>query len=169
MDKFDEMAAEWGKLPSELREWAEKCGYENLKGRIEVGGLIASQAATTLAILLAGAGGALAYGIKILEPDPSALVCGAAWVCLYLAILAVLLVACCVNLEGAPPLYSEPKKLLMNSGSLEAIRLGELANLQERIEHMKARNERRARILDVVRWGALATPILFALVVLYYR
>lgn len=169
MDKFDVMATEWGKQPADLREWAEICGYENLKGRIEVGGLIASQAATTLAILLAGAGGSLAYGIKILEPHPSALACGAAWVCLYLTLLSVLLVAFCVNLEGAPPLYSEPQALLANRGSTEAIRLGELANLQQRIEDMKSRNERRARILDAVRWFAIGTPALFALAVVYYR
>ena len=165
------IATEWGRLPKEQREWAEKYGYDNLKGRIEVGGMIASQAATTLTLLLTGIGGSLAYGIKIFEPGSGAIAFGAAWICAYLTLLAIVLFAGCVTLADAPALFPEPQNVLIPSttNTWESVRLGELANLQVRIDQMKARNIKRARILDAVRWAAIATPLLFALSVLYYR
>ena len=64
----NELFARFCSAAEGARAWAEEAAYGNLKQRIESGDEIARQAATTLTILLAGMGGALAYAVPRAPP-----------------------------------------------------------------------------------------------------
>jgi hypothetical protein len=166
MDETQTRANRYAACDPAVRAWATTQGYEHLKGRVESGNAIANQAVTTLTILLAGIGASMAYAAKVFAPQPDGLARGAAFLCAYLCVLAALLVIKCINLGAAPTLYNEPDKLLL-PGSLEALSIGELANLQGRIDQMKRRNSDRARWLNGLRLFAIAGPLVFALAALY--
>lgn len=135
-----------------------------MKERIDAQASIASQSSTTLAILLAGVGGFLAYAMKVFDPDPSPQVWGAAAVCVYLALLAVLLLVTCVRLRDGPALHNEPRNLVNEpSATLEQLRAGEILQIQLRIDEQTRITASRARSLDRVRWLAAATPAVFVL------
>lgn len=169
----DELFTRFYAAPEGACAWAEEAAYGNLRGRIESGIANASQAATTLTLLLAGMGGALAYAVRVFEPGPASPVAwGAAALCAYLAVLAIVLLARCINAAPAPMLYNAPANLLVAGADLATLRCGELVNLQERIEQQTARNLKRAKALNAIRLWAAASPVLFALVsgaVLAYR
>ncbi|WP_128000384.1 hypothetical protein [Piscinibacter defluvii] len=145
-----------------VRAWALEEGHKNLKGRIDSQAAVASQAATTLALLLAGIGGSLAYAVRIFEPDASPIGRGAAALCLYLILLAAVLIFRCINTTASPALHNEPKNLLMPGASLDQIQAGELLNLQRRIEEQTALVAARARWLNGVRLLALLSPAVFS-------
>lgn len=147
-------------------EWIEKAAIENLKGRRETADILAKEAATTLTVLLAGVGGSLAYGVKILDGDTSNTVIAAAIVCIWLTLLAMGLVLLCLRIGSIPAVYNEPGKLLERFNSLESFdiwRHGELNNIQERIELAVRRNNSTARNLNFVRILAVCTPFIAVL------
>ncbi|XVJ69863.1 MAG: hypothetical protein HEQ39_09565 [Rhizobacter sp.] len=150
----------------EMALWdvAEKAGYENLKQRIASGDTMAAQAATLCTLLLAGIGGSLAYAVKVFEPVPSLVAWGAAAFCAYLCVLAALLVHRCINTADAPMLFNEPKNVLVPGATLQLQRPAELANLQQRIDQMIARNNTRATALNGIRYAAIASPLVFTAV-----
>lgn len=155
-------ATRYGARAADVRAWAARQGYDNLRERAEAGVAIHAQAVTTLTIFLAGIGGSLAYAVRVVT-ERDAVACGAMALGIYLIVLAVLLVVKCINLTGAPTLSNEPDNLCVPDASLEQLEVGELANLQSRIDRMKDRNRVRARWLNRLRLFALASPIAFAL------
>jgi hypothetical protein len=144
-------------------EWVEKAAIENLKGRRETADVLAKEAQTTLTVLLAGAGGAWAYAVKLLDSAATrggvAALVAAAW----LTLLAMLLVWWCMRIQPIPAIYNQPSKLLErpNSGeSFEEWRLGELHGIQARIDKAVARNGLYAKRLNRIRVLATLTPVL---------
>lgn len=152
--------------PSDLRDWAEGLGYQALKARIDSGGAIAAQANATLALLLAGAGGLGTLGLQLLQPHPGVVAWGCAAAAAHLAVMAVATVRHCINLVDAPPMFNRPGNLLVPGVTLEQIRMGELANLDQRIRQQTAINKRRAEALNRIRLRALGGGLVaFALAV----
>ncbi len=153
--------------PGEL-DWIEKSAVENLKQRVEGADVLAKESATTLTVLLAGAGGSLAYAIKAADGDFSASVLIAAFVCAWLANCAIWLVLTCLKISAIELVYNEPKNHLLRLTSdvnFENWRRKELEGMQVRIEANTARNDKTAKSLNQVRTMAAATPA-FGLVVL---
>lgn len=148
----------------ELLDFAEKAGYENLKGHLAHTETLAKETTTTLTLLLAGTGAALGYAVKWFEPGPAApSVWAAAVVCLWLATLGVILTLRCLRVVKTEMLYNEPMNLYkpeLNLPMLDA-RHWELLNLQERISLTKARNRPISVWLDRIRLAASATPLIF--------
>lgn len=146
-----------------LLAWAEAAGHKNLEARIASGNRLADQAAALLTLLLGGLGGALVFAAKLLEPAPTAVAWGALLLCPYLALLAALLVLLCITARKAPMAYNEPEWLVMPGATLHDVRAGEMALLTMRIRHQAAITERQANALNMVRWAAIAVPLVFLL------
>lgn len=143
---------------SELLDLAEKAGHENMRERIEVAGMIQREANTVMALLLAGAGTALAYagGDKGMNPG----VTGAALaVCVYLFLLAGVLNSKCLAIAPYPSAFNEPKSLHKPEYRVEQLREWELENLQHRIRDAAAINNRRGYWLNWCRKAAAFTPL----------
>ncbi len=162
-DDANELSKRAFECDDDVRAWAFECGYSNLKQRIDTGTVLVAQSATTLALLLAGLGAALAYGVRVFESRPGIVAWGAAAVCVWMALLAAVLVAKCVNARPAPLLHTSPTNVLVPGATLRQIQAGELQRLQERIKIQSEVNEARAMWLNRVRYGAVATPLVFAL------
>lgn len=151
-------------------EWAEQQGMANFAIHAASFRRLADEANTTLALSLAGMAGALAYAAPLGSGGPAtSLVFGAAWVCGYLALLSILLVTMCLWAEGIPTQHNEPKNLCPPGFSLASIREVELDNLQDRIERLCVKVERRARCLNALRLMAAATPLVFCVAAAWHR
>lgn len=153
--------ADW----QEVLKWAEACGIENMRGKHATAHHLIEQANTTLAILLAGLGGSLAYATKLLELGPQPIAFGAAWLCGYLAVLAALLVHKCLRVAPMPPIFNEPLNLAQPNFSLAALRRAELNGLQARIQRAADRNDEVARWLNNIRTLSVFAPLAFVLAV----
>lgn len=164
----EELLRRFAQCPPDLRAWAEEVGYENLKERIASGNAIAAQAATTLTLVLAGMGGALAYAVRVFEPSPSAPVVASAALCVWLMAIAALLVLKCINVADAPMLHNQPGNLLLPGHTLAEVRAGELVGLQSRIWQQVDRNNARGAWLNACRNLAIGSPLVFAAVALYW-
>ncbi len=152
---------------SELMDFAENAGNENIKFRLQNAEILAKEAASTLTILLAGMGGAMAYAVKGLEQQtPTALVMGSIALSAWLMLAAVLLVIFCMLTTDLPAPTNEPLNLYQKEYTLEAIREVELRNLDTRIKQTSARNHRVAAWLDRSRLAAIASPLVFAVIAL---
>ena len=147
-------------------EWIERCGIENLKGRMAMTDLLAKEAATTLTILLAGAGSAAAYAVKLLSGERSIATFAAGAASFWLGALACCLVGGCLMLKSIPALYNQPGLLLKRRESGETYeewRRGELENIEERIRRAIRRNGTVARRLNWIRALAALTPFIAGL------
>ncbi len=145
---------------NEQLDYAERCGIENMRERIEVAAMIQREANTALALLLAGAGAALAYAAG----DSTRQMSIAAFaVSVYLFCLALLLANKCLGLIAYPAIFNEPGKLNRPEYSLEQIRNWELENLQARINEAVQINEQRGELLNRCRVAAAFTPVIAAL------
>lgn len=149
---------------SDLIDYAEKAGLENIRFRLQNSETLAKEASSTLTVLLAGMGGSLAYAAKLFEEGtPSALMVGAAAVSAWLMVASILLVVFCMLTTSLPSPTNEPSNLYQKAFALEAIREVELRNLDERIKEVAARNHRVAAWLDRARLLAVSSPIVFAI------
>ena len=149
---------------SELLDWAEKAGIENLKFRLQNSETLAKEASTTLTILLAGMGGAMAYAAKGFEQGmPPPLSIGAAALAVWLAVVGCLLMVYCMLTTSLPAPTNEPNNLYQKDYTVDALREVELRNIQQRIAQTTARNHRVAAWLDRCRLLALASPVVFAI------
>lgn len=149
---------------SDLLDWAEKAGLENLRFRLQNAEALAKEAASTLTLLLAGTGGALAYAVKGFEAMPTPIAFGVAGLSAWLAIVGCVLVYFCMLTTDLPTPTNEPANLYQKQFDLAALREVELRNIQERIEQVTARNRRVAAWLDRSRLLALASPLIFTIV-----
>lgn len=155
---------------SELIEWAEKAGLENLRFRLQNSEILAKEASSTLTILLAGMGGSLAYAAKGFEQaslDPLAI--GAVALAAWLMITGCLLVTFCMLTTSLPVPTNEPRNLYQKEFAIEVVREVELHNIQERITQTIARNHRVAAWLDRTRLLLLGSPVIFAIAALAWE
>lgn len=149
---------------TELIDLAEKAGLENIRFRLQNAETLAKEATSTLTILLAGMGGAMAYAIRGFEQtSASALTIGATALSIWLMLAAALLVVFCMLTTDLPAPTNEPMNLYQKEFTTEMIREVELRNLQERIKITTARNHRVAAWLDRTRLLAVISPVVFAL------
>lgn len=146
-------------------DWIERAGVSNMQGKHATAQWLAQQAGVTLTVLLAGAGGSLAYATKLMEPGATAAAWGAAWLCGYLAVLGLWLVVGCLLARPIGAVYNEPGNLLSDAAqkySFDELRRGELQLLQKGIDEAFHRNERVARHLNAIRVCAALSPLVFA-------
>ena len=155
----------------EVLDYAEKAGLENLKFRLQNSETLAKEASTTLTILLAGIGGAMALAMKGFEqhlPIPSAVTIGVTGLSIWLMFVAGLLVVFCMLSMDLPVPTNEPLNLYQPDFDLDALRAVELRNLDQRIKQTTARNHRVAVWLDRVRLLAIASPMVFSIISLVW-
>jgi hypothetical protein len=144
-------------------DWIEKAGIENLKGRIATADTLAKEAVTTLTVLLAGAGGAWAYAIRLLDEVATRGGVAAVVAAVWLTLLSMFLVLRCLMISAIPAVYNQPGQLLKRpeSGySFDQWRLAELKNIEVRIKQAVRRNDEMAKRLNLVRALATSTPVL---------
>lgn len=150
---------------SEVLLWAEEIGLEHMEYRHKTAERLANEAGTTLALLLAGIGGSLAYAVKIAEPDGAgAVAVGASAFCAYLVLVAVWLVWGCLLVRNLPAVRNEPGNLAQRGYPLDELREVELKNLQQRILETRTRNDTVARRLNTARILAALSPVVFVAV-----
>lgn len=147
---------------SDLIDYAEKAGLENIKFRLQNAETLAKDSASTLTILLAGMGASMAYAIRGFEyVTPTPVTVGAAALAIWLMTASVLLVIFCIISTPLPVPTNEPLNLYQKDYSLDAIREIELRNLDARIKETAVRNHRVAVWLDRVRFMAILSPLSF--------
>jgi hypothetical protein len=149
----------------ELLDWTEKAAQENLKFHLQNADNLAKEANTTLTVLLAALGAALAYTLKVFDAGTAtAATAGAAGLTLYLTALCGLLVFKCMKIAPIPAPTNEPRNLYQKDFALDALREVELNNTQERIDQAVARNDGTTAWLNKVRVLAVLSPFIFAVV-----
>lgn len=146
---------------SDLLDWAEETGLENLKAHHQTADLLQKQAVTTLTVLLAGATGGLAYAIKGAEYGSLWWAIGSAAFSFYLYLLCALTVFKTLTVKEFPMLHNEPRNLYQPEYSLNSIKEVEIENIQERIQQAVARNKLTAGWLNRIRYAAVASPLVF--------
>lgn len=147
---------------TEMLDWAEKAGLENLRAHLLTTDNLAKEGSTTLTILLAGLGGSLTYAIKMFEGGGVSWAgVGAAALTAYLTALCGLLVWKCLTIHEIPSPTNEPRNLYQKEFELSAVREVELRNIQGRIDEAAGRNATTAIWLNRVRRLAVASPIVF--------
>jgi hypothetical protein len=154
---------------SDVLDYAEKAGTENMKFRLQNAEALSKEANTVLTVLLAGTGGAMALAIKGFEqpgPIPTPMTIGAAGLAVWLMIVAALLIIYCMLSTDLPAPTNEPLNLYQPDFDLNSIRIVELKNLDERIKQVAKRNHRVAAWLDRVRLCAIASPLVFLTIAL---
>lgn len=143
--------------------WAEPLAYKALEARISSAAAIHAQATTALTALLAVLAGLGGWSLKVLEPGAGPAAWGALGATVYLTLLVLATVRWCINLVDAPAVYNRPGNLLVPGATLQQIRVGELANIDERIRQQGAITDRRAVALNRVRLAAVGVVPVFAL------
>lgn len=157
------VAEQASRCPADVRAWALEEGHKHLAARIATQAAVGEQVSTTLAVLLAGAGGAVAYAVRLASERADPVGWGALLAMVYLVLLCAVLVLKCTNTQSSPSLWQEPGNLVAYpEATLAQLQAGEAANLQARIEEQMALNSRRARWLNRVRYAALLAPLIFA-------
>jgi len=117
-----------------------------------------------MAIIIAGASGALAYAAKSSESPlnlPLALAFGL--LSIYLFALCAVLVFKCLMVGVFPSPTNEPEHLYQKKFPVEALREVELKNIQYRIKAAVRINDSRALWLNRIWAAATASPIIFGI------
>jgi hypothetical protein len=148
---------------SDLLDWAETAGIENLKGRRENAGHLLKEGVATFTILIAAATGGLAYVVKGLESEKWWLASGAGLFSAYMYVLGALLVIRVLRSGYLPALYNEPMNLYQKQYELNVLREVELKNIQARISETAERNDATAESLNRIRLWAVASPLAFVI------
>jgi hypothetical protein len=146
----------------ELLDWAEKAALENLKFHLQNADNLAKEANTTLTVMLAALGAALAYALKAFDSGvATTTTAGAVGLTLYLTAVCGLLVFKCMKIAPIPAPTNEPRHLYQKEFELDALREVELTNMQERIDQAVARNDGTTAWLNRVRVLAVLSPLIF--------
>lgn len=147
----------------EILKWIEPQALESLKSRFQTAEILAREAQTTLTVLLAAIGGSAAYAAKILEDDPaSSIEKAAAATCIYMIILALVLVYKCMMFRSYPAAYQDPINLMQPNHTLHQLREAELKNIHDRITEAASINASRANSLNRIRFATALSPLIFA-------
>ncbi len=148
---------------TELLDWVEKQALENIRFHIQTSEHLTKESNTTLTLLLAGIGGAVAYLTKLFDSQAEFwLVTAVGAFGVQLIVLAAILIWYCLRTDVMWPPTSEPLCLFQPSFTVDRLREVELENIQGRINQVVQRNNRVATWLDRVRFGAVAAPIVSA-------
>ncbi len=149
----------------ELLDYVEAAAKDNAAFHLGNADVLARESNTLLNILLAGAGGSLAYLITLLDKGSALwMKAGVASIALYLFLVAALLLLKCLYIRPFFPATNEPKNLMAPEYPLESIRRVELQNRQACIDANRDRNDTVGMWLNRCRALATATPIVFAVV-----
>jgi hypothetical protein len=149
---------------SKLLDWVEQAALENIRAHVKCADDIKRESNTAMAIIIAGASGALAYAAKLIEsPTDLPLALAAGMLSIYLFSLCAVLVFKCLTVGVFPSPTNEPKHLYQKQFSLETLREVELKNIQKRIEAAVRINDARALWLNRIWAAATASPIIFAI------
>lgn len=149
-------------------DWIEKQAAENLKFRLQVRETLAKEANNLLTILLAAIGAIVAFAIKnSSEEQITPLLMGAIAMTGWLMLIATILVLKCIMTSTLIPPGNEPKNLLLDGYTLEQIKKFELENVQNSIDQTALRNRNIAYWLDKARLSAVASPLIFILVLVF--
>lgn len=144
------------------RDWAEGLAYKNLESRIASAGAISSRVQAMITVLLGVLAGAGALALRVFETPGSPAAWGAVVAGVYACGVLLYMVRAVVTLQDAPAVYNRPANLLVPGVTQEQVRLGELANLDERIRQQSALNAARAGALNAVYLASAAIPLVFA-------
>jgi hypothetical protein len=158
-------------VPGEL-DWIEKAAIENLKGRVATADILAKEAVATLTVLLAGAGGGWALGLKLFDDQASTSAVAAFIAGAWLTLLSMALVWFCMKIDAIPAVYNQPRQLLgraAQGATFDEWRRHELDNIEERIRDAVKRNNKVASSLNWIRVLATLTPILSGVSAWIYR
>lgn len=143
---------------SELLDYAERAGMENMKERAQNADALHKEAHTLLALFLSGAGAALYFSAKQEALSGVALI-----ISFWLFSIALVLAWKCLMYGDYPAIWNEPKSLYQPALSLDVIRQLELDNLQARIIQATALNVSKSYWLNTCIIAACATPVIAAL------
>jgi hypothetical protein len=149
-------------------DWVEKQAAENLKFRLQNRETLAKEANNLLAILLAAIGAIVAFAIKnSSEGQITPLLIGAISMTGWLMLIATILVLKCIMTSTLIPPGNEPRNLLLDGYTLEQLKKFELDNVQNSIDQTASRNQNIAYWLDKARLSAVASPLVFILVLAF--
>jgi hypothetical protein len=152
------------KEQKERLDWIEKSAIENLKAHHASADVIAKEASTTLTVLLAGAGGGLAYAGKAVDAHSWTWYSfGAAAFTAWLTWLCYRCVKECLIISPIPQIYNEPRNLHAPELTLSELRESEILGLQNRIDLAAKRNGEQALKMNEIRKLAVASPLVFAI------
>ncbi len=145
---------------TELLDWVEKQGLENIRGHLQTMEHLTKEAHATLVLVLAGVGGSVAFVIKLMEAKTIAwpLLWAAASFGGCLIVASIMLVVTCLKVGAYPSPTNEPMRLFQPDYTLDQLRRVELKNLQERINQAAARNGEVATWLNRARFVAITSP-----------
>lgn len=149
----------------EKLDWIEDHAKANAAFQIGCAGAMERQASALLNLLLAGAGGALAYAVNLVEKGaPPWLQAGMTATALWLFAVAG---AVLLGVLWSRPIYgpgNDPRNLLLAKEiDTGEARYFELENRQTCIDANRARNDSVGRQLNRCRAAAAVTPLAFAI------
>lgn len=149
----------------ELLDYIEAEARANAAFHIANADNLTKESNTLLNLLLAGAGGSLAFVAALLQkttPVPSWQPWAVGAASAYLFVLAALVVWKCLWVQDIWPPANEPGSFPLTGYTVEQIRQFDLQNKQQCCDRNRARNERIGAWLNRCRALAAATPLFTA-------
>lgn len=151
----------------EILDYAEAAAKDNAAFHIANADALARESNALMNMLLAGAGGALAYLVTLTDKGAALwLRAGMAVTVAYLVIVAATLLYKCLRIRPIWPPANEPKNLIQDGFEVELVRLAELKNRQTCIDANRDRNDSVGMWLNRCRAMATATPVVFVVAAL---
>lgn|GEM_PF-6870106 len=148
----------------DLLDWAEARGLEYLKEHMSNLESLKADSSSFLTILVAAGGATLAYLLKAPEKHVSAeMVWGAIMLLVYFFVLGTILIAKCLTAKHAQTVSNSASHLYQDGFKLTELKPVEFKNMKERSDNLIARNRSTAQWLNRVRYGALCSPLAFAI------
>lgn len=145
---------------TQILDYVEAESRANMAFHISNADALSKESNTLLNLMLASAGGLLAFAVGLVDKSADAWQIGGVTVAsAYLFAVAGLLVRFCLWVQPIWPPANEPKNFPLEGYELENIRVGELANRQTCIERNVARNESVGDWLNRCRSMAAAAPV----------
>ncbi|MHB0926908.1 MAG: hypothetical protein ACYC1F_10430 [Gallionellaceae bacterium] len=151
-------------MMNERLKWMEDEARANAIFHVDSAAVLVKEANTTLNLLLAGAGGALAYMVALVQQGGVRWAAvGMAAVSVYLFALAALLIFKCLRIQPIWPTSNEPQNLNQPEMDFEQLRNADLESKQRCIERNRERNDRVGMWLNRCRAWVTITPVVFVL------
>lgn len=147
----------------DVRDWVERQAYEALDARIASGNAIAARVNGLLTVLLGAMAAAGTLAVKVFEPGAPVAAWGAVAAAGYLWLLVLYMVRAVISLGDAPAQRARPGLLAQPGVTIQQIKSGELARVDERIRQQATLNSVKAAALNRVYSAAAATPLAFAI------
>lgn len=149
-------------MSDELADFALAEGKETINFHLKNMEAIAKSSNTTLSFLITAGGAAMAAAIKFqAKADTSDLVIPLCSLCVYLFLLAFILVSKCMVARDVYSPGNEPMNIYQPKFNKYDILAVELENLQARIVLNMKRNDETASWLTYIRYGMFISPFIF--------